>query len=399
MGVPDSQQPTTFLQRVAYLISRHQQDQLTASEAEELRAWLDATPENRRFMEQWNDTQWLASKLQSYSQPDVNTAWEAFRAKHLTDANFERAPRKTFRLTWRHWSAAAAVVLLAGTAWYVQRSRPAAPVAQQQQQQTPVLPGTSKAVLTLADGSTIQLDSAGRQVIAQGAASIHQQNGQLRYDIQNPDAAPALNTLTTPRGGQFRVILPDGTAVWLNAASSITYPTAFREGNRQVSITGEAYLEVTSKANHPFQVKINDHTTVDVLGTSFCISAYANENTIRTTLVSGAVKVNTGNTSRTLAPGQQAQITNGNIVVSPTDTAAAIAWKNGEFYFNNADIPAIMRQLERWYDVHAVYEGSIPVRTFQGEIQRNLPLEDILEGLQSTGIRFHMKGRNIIVQP
>lgn len=349
-------------------------------------------------MEQWNDTRLLADKLQRYSQPDVNTAWETFRAKHLTDANVEQAPRKTFRLTWRHWSAAAAVVLLAGAAWYVQRSRPAAPMAQQQEQ-APVRPGTSKAVLTLADGSTIQLDSAGQQVIAQGAASIRQQNGQLRYDIQNPDAAPALNTLTTPRGGQFRVILPDGTTVWLNAASSITYPTAFREGNRQVSITGEAYLEVTSKANHPFQVRINDQTTVDVLGTSFCISAYANENTISTTLVSGAVKVNTGSTSRTLAPGQQAQITNGSIRVSPTDTAAAIAWKNGEFYFNNADIPAIMRQLERWYDVHAVYEGNIPVRTFQGEIQRNLPLEDILEGLQSTGIRFHMKGRNIIVQP
>lgn len=398
MGVPDSQQPTTFLQRVAYLISRHQQDQLTAGEAEELRVWLDATPENRRFMEQWNDTRLLADKLQQYSQPDVNSAWEAFRAKHLTDANATCAPRKTFRLSWRHWSAAAAVVLLAGTAWYIQHSRPAAPIAQQQVQ-APVLPGTSKAVLTLADGSTIQLDSTGNQVIAQGAASIRQQNGQLRYDIQNPDAAPALNTLTTPRGGQFRVILPDGTTVWLNAASSITYPTAFREGNRQVSITGEAYLEVTSKANHPFQVTINDQTTVDVLGTSFCISAYANENTISTTLVSGAVKINTGSTSRTLAPGQQAQIINGNIQISRTDTSAAIAWKNGEFYFNNADIPAIMRQLERWYDVHAVYEGAIPARTFQGEIQRNLPLEDILEGLRSTGIRFHMKGRNIIVQP
>lgn len=399
MGVPDSQQPDTFLERVAYLIARHQQDQLTAGEAEELRAWLDATPENRRFLEQWNDTRQLADKLQRYTQPDVNTAWEAFRARHLSNANTTGTPRKTFRLSWWHWSAAAAVVLLAGTAWYVQRSRPVAPPVARQQQQAPVLPGSSKAVLTLADGSTIQLDSAGHQVIAQAGSNVLQQQGQLRYDIQNPDAAPALNTLTTPRGGQFRVILPDGTAVWLNAASSIAYPTAFREGVRQVSITGEAYLEVTSKANHPFRVNINDQTTVDVLGTSFCISAYANENTINTTLVSGAVKVNTGSTSRILAPGQQAQISNGSIQVSQTDTAAAIAWKNGEFYFNNADIPAIMRQLERWYDVHAVYEGNVPVRTFQGEIQRNLPLEDVLEGLQSTGIRFHMKGRNIIVQP
>ncbi|MBC9929471.1 FecR family protein [Chitinophaga qingshengii] len=393
MGVPDSQQPDTFLQRVAYLISRHQQDQLTAGEAEELRAWRDASPENRFFLEQWNDTRLLGEKLQQYTRSDVNTAWETFRSRH-----FAPATTKRFRLTWWQWSAAAAIALLAGATWYQQSIRPAKPLAQHQPQ-APVVPGSSKATLTLADGSTITLDSTGSQVIAQGAASIHQHNGQLRYDIQDPVATPALNTLTTPRGGQFRVTLPDGTAVWLNAASSITYPTAFREGNRQVSITGEAYFEVVTNANQPFRVTVNDHTTVDVLGTSFCISAYANESAISATLVSGAVKVNTGNTSRVLAPGQQAQIAHGNIQVGQADVSAAIAWKNGEFYFHNADIPAIMRQLERWYDVHAIYEGNIPVRTFQGEIQRNLPLEDVLEGLQSTGIHFHMQGRNIIVQP
>lgn len=168
-----------------------------------------------------------------------------------------------------------------------------------------------------------------------------------------------------------------------------------------MEIKGEAYFEVAAMAKTPFYVKISHQTNIEVLGTSFNINAYTDEPGIKTTLIQGAVKVNAGNSSRVLLPGQQALVKSpGNIdIVAQADTAAILAWKKEEFYFRDADIPTVMRQLARWYDVTIVYAGNIPARRFQGEIQRNLPLADVLEGLENTGIHFRLKGRSIIVEP
>jgi transmembrane sensor len=383
------------LQRIAYLICRYQQGILTATEEEELRVWSAASDENRLFFERLTDPAILRDKLLQYEQFDVAAGWATFTAQH-----FPTQYKAPVRNLYRWWSAAAAVILLLGAGTYF--LRPATPPAKVAAVPvTRILPGYSKATLTLADGSVIPLDSNGNQVITQQGAVIHQNNGQLQYNTQDYNAPITMNTLTTPRGGQFRLTLPDGTRVWLNAASAITYPTAFQQGKREVEIKGEVYFEVVAQAKMPFNVKISPLANIEVLGTSFNINAYTDEPGIKTTLIQGAVKVNTGNVSRVLLPGQQAQVKSaGNInITERADTAAILAWKKDEFYFRDADIPTVMRQLARWYDVTIVYAGTIPARRFQGEIQRNLPLSDVLEGLENTGIHFRLQGRSIIVEP
>ncbi|HWV68278.1 FecR family protein [Chitinophaga sp.] len=395
MEAGQNSETNPLLQRIAYLVGRYQQDALTAAEEEELRVWQDASAENRLFFEQMTDPELLRGKLSQYEQFDTAAGWAAFSAKHFPAEN-----NRPVRHMYRWWSAAAAVLLLLGAGIYFFRpSAPPAPVAALTT--TPVLPGSSKATLILANGSVIPLGNGGIATINVPGIPAQLNNGQLQYNTQNFNAPATLNTLTTPRGGQFRLVLPDGTRVWLNAASAITFPTAFREGKREVEIKGEAYFEVAAMAKMPFNVKVSHQTNIEVLGTSFNINAYTDEPGIKTTLIQGAVKINAGNSSRVLLPGQQALVKSpGNIdIVAQADTAAILAWKKEEFYFRDADIPTVMRQLARWYDVTIVYAGNIPARRFQGEIQRNLPLSDVLEGLGSTGIHFRLQGRSIIVEP
>ncbi|SIN71641.1 FecR family protein [Chitinophaga niabensis] len=375
-----------LLQRASYLILRHLRDEITAPEQEELQAWIAASAENQRFFDQFKDEQQLLQKLQQLGSFDTDAAWEAFTSRHLP-------PAKVRTMPWK-WVAAAAVVLIAGVYFWNQQ-KPAIEQTVVSELVNDVKPGTSKAILTLGDGSVVTLDSAGNKVIGQG---IRQAGGQLEYGEQ---AAVSFNTLTTPKGGQFQITLADGTKIWLNAASSLRYPTAFAGGTRKVEVTGEAYFEVAKNAAMPFIVQINAQTAVEVLGTSFNINAYTNEASIKTTLIEGAVRLTVNEQSRTLSPGQQAQVNSqGEIrLVEKADLDEALAWKHEIFYFRNADLQAVMRQLERWYDVEISYSGKIPPRRFQGEIQRNLNLSDVLEGLKNTEINFSIEGRKIIVKP
>lgn len=381
-----------FSQRIAYLIYGYQQNTLTEAEHAALQEWIHAAPENRALFEQWTNAGYLQGKLQQYRHFDANAGWETFRDRHYPAASNTRYRR----LYW--WSAAAAIALLIAVGIYLQprhQQSPAPAVTS-----VAILPGTTKATLTLADGSTIPLDSAANQTLHQQGSIAQLQNGSLQYAAQQPAGEGAFNTLTTPRGGQFRLRLPDGTNVWLNAASAITYPISFSQNNREVTITGEAYFEVAAHPQWPFRVKTPGNTTIDVLGTDFNINAYTDEAGIKTTLVSGAVRVRSGANAALLKPGQQAMVSAADqISVSRADTTAALAWKRSAFYFQDADIPAVMRQLARWYDVNIVYKGDIPAKRFQGEIQRRLPLADVLDGLQATGLHFSVEGRNIIVEP
>jgi ferric-dicitrate binding protein FerR (iron transport regulator) len=197
------------------------------------------------------------------------------------------------------------------------------------------------------------------------------------------------------------VVLADGSKVWLNAESSITFPTAFIGKERNVEIKGEAYFEVAHNAQMPFNVKVKN-MTVQVLGTHFNVNAYDDENWIKTTLLEGSIKVSKGSDSKIIKPGEQAQTENGDnslIAVQAVDPDEVVAWKNGLFHFNNAGLPEVMHQLSRWYDVDVVYNGPVPKRKFGGEMQSNLKLSQVLELLEKNEVNFKIEGKKIIVMP
>lgn len=296
------------------------------------------------------------------------------------------------------WAVAAAILALVAGA-YLWLQRPAKhPVAQQPI--ADVAPGTNKATLTLSDGSKITLDSAGNQVIRQGATAIHQQGGQLKYDTRSTAAAVQYNTLSTPRGGQFRITLPDGTLVWLNAASTLRYPTAFTGPERLVEVNGEAYFEVAGNANQPFRVKMKN-AEIQVLGTSFNVNAYTDEPTIQTTLLDGAIKLSANNNHVLLKPGQQAILAaNKEFHVNEVNPNDAIAWKNGYFLFKNEDIESVMRTIARWYDVDVSYQGDVMKQRLGGTVSRYENLEDLLKTIELTkSLKFKIEGRRVTIMP
>jgi len=265
-----------------------------------------------------------------------------------------------------------------------------------------ILPGGNHAVLTMADGSTIVLDKVQNGKIRHGSATINKQNGLLVYDGSAPLKAGVpvtYNTLSTPRGGQYQLVLPDGSKVWLNASSSLHFPTAFTGKNREVELTGEAYFEVAKNKEKPFHVKVNN-MQVEVLGTHFNINAYEDENAIRTSLLEGSVKITKGATSDLLKPGQQGvtKKSDNSIEIKNADMNEVIAWKNGLFQFDGANITTIMSEIGRWYNVDIVYAGKVSVRSFEGKISRDAQLSDVLKILELSNVKFNVEGKKIIVQ-
>jgi transmembrane sensor len=271
-------------------------------------------------------------------------------------------------------------------------------------------PGGNKATLTLADGSVIVLDSTRHGKIAnqQNIVIKADEDGKIVYDEAGDETLPdspapaktvAMNMLATPRGGQYQLVLPDGTKVWLNAASSLKYPAAFTGDERRVELTGEAYFEVSKDPSKPFYVKTASQT-VAVLGTHFNINSYADETATKTTLLEGSVKV-TGNNGQSvkIKPGEQAvNIASAISIKENVDTDEAVAWKNGKFMFRNTDLQTIMRQLSRWYDVDVEYQGTMAQKHYMGRISRNVPVSQIFEILKTSGLNFTINGRKIIVK-
>ncbi|MEO6733180.1 MAG: FecR domain-containing protein [Ferruginibacter sp.] len=264
-----------------------------------------------------------------------------------------------------------------------------------------VLPGGAKAILTLADGSAIVLDDAQNGALAQqGNTKVIKFGAKLSYDpAQSGSKDIVYNSISTPRGGQYQVELPDGSNVWLNSGSSLRFPTAFTGKQRRVEVTGEAYFEVAKNAAMPFVVSVGG-AEVKVLGTHFNIMAYNDEAMMKTTLLEGSVEFMAGGNSNLLKPGQQSQLTPGGSikVVSNVDVDQVVAWKNGLFHFENADIGTVMRQLSRWYDVEVVYENKNINDQFVLEMRRNSKLSDVLRVLELTGdIKFDIQGKKIII--
>lgn len=267
-----------------------------------------------------------------------------------------------------------------------------------------IVPGGNKALLTLANGTKISLDDAVKGEVARqaGVSITKTADGQIIYKAvsdNNDGDASLQNSISTPKGGQYRVILPDGTNVWLNAASSITYPTVFKGTERMVSLTGEAYFEVTKNKLMPFKVK-SALQTIQVLGTHFNINAYTDEAEVKTTLLEGSVKVVSGSNSAFIAPGEQAIINRAGdetIATHPVNVDKEVAWKNGLFSFDGENIQSIMRQVGRWYNIDVVYDGSMPSEKYFGEISRTSSLADVFKILELNNIRFNVEGKTVTV--
>ncbi|SFN18954.1 FecR family protein [Chitinophaga sp. YR627] len=357
------------------------------------------TPEEAAFVERYME-------LLDYRNKDVLKDFELRKDQIAGDMqerllqSIRQEPVVRTMFPMRKWVTAAAVILLLMGSGYYLSQRLHTPKVPQIAQLTDIPPGKTGAILTLADGSEVVLDSSKNGVIAiQGNTTVKLKNGEVYYNNNGQSGEKvAYNTITTPNGRQYQLVLPDGTKVWLNAASSLTYPIAFTEKERKVSVRGEAYFEVAANARQPFKVIINDVTSIDVLGTKFNINAYKDETGIRTTLLQGAVKVNYQQASQLLQPGQAAQIGQQLSLVEDVDLNSAVAWKEGIFAFDNADLPAVLRQLARWYDIEVSYEGKIPSATFTGEIDKTLTLSQVLQGLSATRINYKIEGNKLIIQ-
>lgn len=307
--------------------------------------------------------------------------------------------------SWVKFAAAAMFIITAGSVYFWLNKIKISPQTVQAKiistKVTPVIAaGTNKAVLTLADGSNIVLDSMGQGILAkQGNAKVIKLNTTtLAYNATDENNQEVLyNTLATPNGGKYQLILPDGSKVWLNAASSIHFPTIFTGKERRVTVTGEAYFEVAKNAAMPFKITVKD-MEVEVLGTHFNVMAYDDENSMNTTLLEGSVKISKGVIKKMLVPGQQSVINStGEINIVDADMEEVMAWKNGWFQFNAADIKTVMRQISRWYAVEVVYEGKIPDGHYSGAVSRDNDIFQVLKIMQSGGVRFTIEGRKVIV--
>lgn len=317
--------------------------------------------------------------------------------------DFDATPvhRLHFMRKWGWAAASVILMLLAGTAIWIKdrgKTRMEAGATSAVTDQRDIRPGQDGAILKLEDGSVITLDSMSNGLIAkQNGANVTLQNGELAYNPTSEKVSrQSWNTMYTPNGRQFRLVLPDGSKVWLNAGSSIRYPTSFNSSERSVEVTGELYFEV-AKNDIPFKVNVNNEAEVRVLGTHFNINAYNDEPSIKTTLLEGSIKMSKNNASVILQPGQQAIVTQRISVKSAVDVKQVVSWKNGAFDFSDATIKDIMRQLSRWYDVGVIYAGEIQNEKFAGQMGRNLNLSEALSALKDVGINSRLEGRNIVV--
>ena len=365
-----------------------------------------ANTEEKAIVEQWYET----IHGDEYVLGDEHMAQmkqEVYRELSVyIESNRTATLTKTKKLPFR-WLAAAAILIVCSIGLYYQYKMPEATQAATTNIKNDIAPGGNKATLTLADGSKLVLDDVKNgQLAKQGTSLVEKKHSGLLSYLTDSDvpkvAAVTYNTITTPRGGQYDIILADGTQVWLNAASSLKFPTSFTGKERNVELTGEAYFEVAKNKAMPFHVSVAGQT-FEVLGTHFNVNAYTDEAVIKTTLLEGSVKVTKDAKLVIIKPGQQALLNTSAgspaiTVIDGIDTDEVMAWKNGKFYFDNADIQTVMRQVSRWYDVDIEYAGKIPEDHFTGKFSKNMTASNALKVLEFTGVNFKIEGRKIIVK-
>jgi len=393
---------------IAGLLEKHiRKEQLTPGEQEAIEKWLAVSEGNRALFERITDESQLALALVELQGADTESA--LVKAHARIDGNVR--PRV---LRWR-WAAAAAVLVFiaVGVGIYRYVGNNQAPTVQIDFQED-VLPGGNRATLTLAGGQTIDLSEAQAGIIVGDEISYLDGTDVLDGRLKTGDGRSkaedlGLLTLATPKGGTYQITLPDGTEVWLNSASTLKYPSKFTGDQRIVELEGEAYFDVakaekqkngrTKKQAWPFRV-VSASQHVEVLGTQFNISAYADDLEVKTTLVEGSVQIVNANSKAVnkLLPGQQSTVRGRNTDIQAVDTEKYTAWKTGLFHFGNTPFEDMMRQISRWYDVEVVYTATIPGDTFTGKMSRDLSLMTVLELLNVSNVQVRLEGKQLIVE-
>lgn len=370
------------------ILKKYNQGLASAEEVEFLEKYYTLFEEKESFL----DAQ--PPKIQQEIKSDIKN-----KVDEKIDFLIQERPISLFNRKYFKYIAAASILLVLSVGSYFAFKKPVYEVVGKSND---FAPGVNKATLELANGTKILLDTAVKGMIANldGIAVFKNAAGEIEYKIKSTSSSDKVgfNTITTPNGGQYEVVLHDGSKIWLNAGSSLKYPTAFKGNDRTVTITGEAYLEVAKNKLKPFRV-ISGSQKIEVLGTHFNINAYTDEASIKTTLLEGAVKVSSNNSSTIIAPGEQTSLlrSNGNLEKKSVDVEQEVAWKNGVFVFKGEDIKAIMRQIARWYDVEVEYEGTVTDEKFYGQIYRNSKLSEVLAILELNNLHFKSNGRKITV--
>lgn len=407
------------VETIVGLIGKYREGVLSREERGKLDSWLAESTENRSLFEELTDKTSLTDKLKSYSAVNSEAIWQKTLQQIEPDTKVRPLYPVQRPMWWKYVAAAAVVAGLSVAGWLYFKPSANESVAQNGAEAKPsiaaVVPGATKAILRLNDGKEIDLEKLkDQEKIQQGAITISKTSGRLIYNGENAangqdptsvGSTVLYNTVTTPMGGQYQLILPDGSIVWLNAASSLRFPIAFAGGERNVSLTGEAFFQVAPMANKPFKVAIEtpqgNEGTVEVLGTQFNIHAYSEDAVVKTTLQEGSVKLTTKTADRqVLKPGQEATVDkSGKIAnVAKVDMAASLAWKNGEFNLEQ-DVKSLMQDIGRWYNVKIEYAGKVPTKSLNGQIPRDRPVGEVLGILKKYGIEVQLneKERKIVV--
>lgn len=356
-----------------------------------------ANAEEQTWVENWYLDE---SQKYQFSEKDadfLHLKEEIWKGTLLKSGLGMRKASKRLQLWPRIAAAAVILIIFAAGLYFYNGGNP-----QNNTLAADIAPGGNKAVLTLANGQKIVLNDAAKGEISRqsGISVSKSKDGELIYTVADPNAASTenvLNTISTPKGGQYTIMLSDGTKVMLNSASSLTFPTAFADEDRRVELNGEAYFEVAKNKGRRFKV-VSGVQTVEVLGTHFNVNAYADEESIKTTLLEGAVKVSTSSEAVLIEPGEQAILNraNGNALVkNRVNTGQETAWINGVFSFEGDDIKSVMRQVSRWYDVNIVYVGPLNQEKYFGEISRSSRLSEVFKILEINNVNFDVKGKTV----
>ena len=385
-------------ERIAYLVAGFIRQTLTPDEQDELDNWVAESDHNVLLFEDLIDEKNLASMTEKISKIRTEMSLEKIKKKLL----FKPVSREQWLRKLLPYAVAASIIGIILSVLFINKnyriiSNSPSVVSHD------IAPGTNRATLKLANGSTIILNSVrkGELTIQANSKVIKTDSGQVSYYLSKGEGIKeTYNTLTTPRGGQFQLVLSDGTHVWLNSQSSIRYPVAFAPKRRTVELIGEGYFEVAKDRDKPFDVKVGV-ADIQVLGTHFNINAYEDEPEVRTTLLEGSVRINTQNNTAFLKPNEQGDwnITGKIRVLKDINTEDILGWKTGMFSFHREDIHALMRQVARWYDVDIQYKGQIQ-NHFNATIERNVPVSKLLKLLEETGgVHFSVQDKTIIVKP